>query len=136
MMGNVSPLEAAWSAIAVLGLLFSLWLAAAGWMDLDAVESAIDAHPPRARRWGPRWYVALSAVVANIALCLVWIGFLLIGAIAMRYPSPAPSPDQGVSSQWVGWVLIAMEAILAGVQAWHLFVRGRVENAERWTERP
>jgi hypothetical protein len=134
--GTASALELSWTAIAVGGFLFSVWLVGGGWLDLQAVQAAIDAHPPRARRWGPRWWVAMSAVVANVALCLVWIGFVLIGAIAMRYPPPPPTAQQTVSTQWVGWVLIAMEALLAAVQAWHLFVRGRVEQADRMAIRP
>jgi hypothetical protein len=114
--------------IAVAGLLFSGWLALAGWFDLKAVRQAIDDVPPRARIWGPRWWIALAAVVANVALCLVWMGFIFIGLMAMRYPPPPPTTEQAVSNQWVGWVLIAMEFLLAGVQGWHLFVRGRIEH--------
>jgi hypothetical protein len=91
----------------------------------------LGAVPPMARKWGPRWYVALSAIVANATLCLVWAGFIVIGLIAMQFPPPPPNPDQSVSNMWAGWVLIAMEALLAGVQAWHLWVRGRVEQATR-----
>jgi hypothetical protein len=75
--------------------------------------------------------VALSAVVANAALCLVWLGFILIGLIAMQFPPPPPTTEQAVSNMWAGWVLIGMEGLLAGVQAWHLFVRGRVEQTSR-----
>lgn len=128
-----SYIERAWTLIAVYGLLFSIWLAGGGWWDLAAVREAIHAVPPRARAWGPRWWVGLSSVVANGMLCLVWLGFIAIGVIAMQFPPPTPSPDQQVSNQWAGWVLIAMEALLVAVQAWHLFVRNRVERAARWT---
>jgi hypothetical protein len=129
---NASPLEVTWTSIAGLGLLFSIWLVGGGWFDLAAVTAAIKDVPPRARAWGPRWWVALSAVVANGLLCLVWLGFIAIGLIAMQFPPPPPSAEQAVSNQWAGWVLIAMEGLLAGVQAWHLFVRDRVEHAVRW----
>lgn len=130
-MNTVSPLELTWTAIAVVGLVFSGCLAVAGWLDLSAVRAAIRGVPPRARIWGPRWWVALSAVVANAALCLVWLGFILIGLIAMQFPPPPPTTEQAVSNMWAGWVLIGMEGLLAGVQAWHLFVRGRVEQTSR-----
>lgn len=131
MSGTASPLELSWTTVAGIGLLFSAWLAAAGWLDLSAVRQAIEAVPPRARAWGPRWWVALSAVVANGALCLVWAGFIAIGLIAMQFPPPPPTAQQQVSNQWAGWVLIAMELILAAVQAWHVYVRGRVERTAR-----
>jgi hypothetical protein len=129
--GTASALELIWTGIAVAGLLFSGWLAFAGWLDLRAVREAIAEVPPRARIWGPRWYVALSAVVANVALCLVWLGFATIGFIAMRYPPPPPTSEQAASNQWVGWLLIAMEFLLMAVQGWHLFVRGKIEQAVR-----
>jgi hypothetical protein len=129
MRATASPLEITWTVIAGLGLLFSAWLVLAGWLDLAAVRAAIRAVPPRARAWGPRWWVALSAVVANVAFCLVWLGFAMIGLIAMQFPPPPPTTEQASFSMVTGWVLIAMEAILVGVQAWHLFVRGRVEHA-------
>ena len=128
---SASPLETSWTAIAVLGLLFSLWLAGGGWLDWRAVEASIRAVPPRARRWGPRWWVALSAVVANGLLCLVWIGFAFVGLIAMQYPPPPRTAHQTTSTAWIGWLLIAMELLLAFVQAWHLMVRGRVEQTAR-----
>lgn len=128
---NASPLELTWTVIAGIGLLFSGWLTGGGWYDLAAVRVAIADVPPRARAWGPRWWVALSAVVANGLLCLVWAGFIATGLIAMQFPAPPPNPSQQVSNMWAGWVLIAMEALLAGVQAWHLFVRGRIEYAVR-----
>lgn len=130
-MSTASPLEITWTSIAAIGLLFSLWLALSGWYDLAAVRAAIRAVPPRARTWGPRWWVGLSAVVANGLLCFMWIGFAAIGLIAMQFPPPPPNPDQQVSNMWAGWVLIVMEALLAGVQAWHLFVRGRVDHSAR-----
>lgn len=129
--GTASPLEISWSVVAVIGLLFSGWLTLDGSRDFSAVLAAIRAVPPKARKWGPRWYVALSAIVANAALCLVWLGFIVIGLIAMQFPPPAPNPDQAVSNVWAGWVLIGMEALLVGVQAWHLWVRGRIEHATR-----
>lgn len=131
MSASASPLELSWTAIAALGLLFSAWLALDGWRDLSAVLAAIKDVPPRARLYGPRWYVGLSSVVANGALCLVWLGFIAIGLIAMQFPPPPPTSDQQVSNMWAGWVLIAMEGILAGVQAWHLFVRGAIQHAVR-----
>lgn len=131
MTGTASPLEISWTALAALGLLFSMWLAGGGRFDLAAVRAAINERPPRARAWGPRWYVAISSVVANSALCLVWLGFITIGLIAMQFPPPTPNPDQQVSNMWAGWVLIGMEALLVGVQAWHLYVRGKIEQTAR-----
>jgi hypothetical protein len=129
--GNVSPIEAAWTLVACLGLLFSGWLTLAGWRDLAEVRAGIARVPPIARAWGPRWWVGLSAVVANAALCLVWLGFAIIGWISMQFPPPPPTTEQSVSNVWAGWVLIATELILALVQAWHLFVSERVTTTSR-----
>lgn len=129
MSGTASPLELTWSVVAVIGLVFSLGLTYDGWRDFLAVRSAIRAVPPRARAWGPRWWVALSSIVANGTLCLIWLGFILIGAIAMQFPPPQPTTEQAISNMWAGWVLIAMEMCLAGVQAWHLYVRSQINRA-------
>lgn len=131
MSGTAAPLEVAWTIAAVGGLVFSAWLAFTGLRDRAALQVLIDEHPPRARRLGPRWWVALSAVVANTALCYVWLVFLGIGLLAMRYPPP-PNPEQHVSSPLFGWLLLSAETMLAGVQGWHLWVRNRVNHADRW----
>ena len=128
---TVAPLEIAWTAISALALLFSIWLAVNGWRDFAAVCAAIAENPPRARRWGPRWWLGLSAWVANTALSLVWLGFATVGMLAMT-----AGPDSDVVYRaWVasitGWTLIGMTLLLALVQAWHLYVRGRVEQTSR-----
>ena len=129
--GTISHLEVAWTSVAGVGLLFSTWLTLAGWWDFAAVRAAIKAKPPRARAWGPRWWVGLSALVANGALCLIWLGFILIGWIAMQFPPPPPTAEQQVSNWWAGWVLIVMETLLAGVQVWHVFVRRQIDQIVR-----
>jgi hypothetical protein len=111
-------------------LFFSGWLMLQGWYDWNAVEYAIKLTPPRARRWGPRYWVAYSSVFSNGLLCLMWLGFILIGLIAMQYPPPPPTTDQHVSNWWAGWVLIVMEILLASVQGWHLFVRRMIEKSD------
>jgi hypothetical protein len=126
---RASPLEWAWTVVALFGLFFSGWLMLNGWRDWNAVEYAIRVVPPRARRWGPRYWVAYSAVISNGLLCLVWTGFMLIGLIAMQYPPPPPTTDQHVSNQWSGWILIGMEFLLMSVQGWHLYVRMKLEQA-------
>jgi glycerol-3-phosphate acyltransferase PlsY len=131
MAGAASPLEIAWTIAAVCGFLFSLWLAFEGGKDFVAVREAIADVPPRARRWGPRWWIGLSALVANSALCYPWLVFGGIGVIAMQFPPPPPTAQQQVSSQWVGWLFLSAEVVLAAVQIWHRFVRSRVEQADR-----
>jgi Na+/proline symporter len=135
-MVKASPLEWAWTLVAAAGLCFSIWLAVSGYLDLRAVVDASQENPPRARIWGPRYWVALSSWCANGTLCVIWVGFILIGAVAMQYPPPPPTVDQTVSNQWVGWVLILMELLLAGVQGWHLFVRGKIEAADSQMRAP
>jgi len=129
LTGTTSWLELTWTVVALAGLIFSAWLSFAGWLDLSAVRAAIRDVPPRARIFGPRWYVGLTGVVDNSALCLVWIGFIVIGLLAMRYPPPPPTTEQAVSNQWVGWLLIMIEMLLVLVQGWRMFIRMKIEHA-------
>lgn len=126
---RASPLEITWTAVACLGFAFSMWLAISGARDLLFVRSLVRHVPPLAKTWGPRWWLALFALTANVALCFVWAGFIGVGLIAMQFPPPPPTSDQAVSNMWAGWSLITMEMLLAAVQGWHLYVRRQVDAA-------
>lgn len=132
MSGSASPLEITWTAIGLGGLLFTAWLIVGGILDRRAVQEAIDADPPRAYAWGQRWWVALRDTVMWLGFAYIWMVFIGVGLLAMRYPPPPPTPDQHVSSQLFGWLLISAELVIALVQGWYLFCRNRIDHAARW----
>lgn len=121
---KAAPIEIAWSVIAGIGMLITGWMILDSWLDYRAVRRGIRGGYARAR--GARWWIALGALVGNGMYLFVWAGFVGIGLIAMQYPPPPRLPDQEVSTMWSGWMLIAMEGLLALAQVWARFVRGRV----------
>lgn len=131
MSGTASPLETSWTLIGVIGMLFTVWLIVGGVLDRRSVQQEIDADPPRARAWGPRWWVALRNTGMWLLIAYIWLVFVFVGAIAMTYPPPPPNPDQQVSSQWVGWLFISAEFVLAVFQGWFLFCSNRVDQSAR-----
>lgn len=121
---RASPLEIAWSGVALVGILLSAWMMTDAYLDYRAVRLAVRGGYAKAR--GARWWIAVGALVGNSLTAFVWAGFLAVGVIAMQFPPPPPNPDQHVSNMVAGWVLIAMEAVLASIQLWTRFVRQRV----------
>lgn len=131
MNGSASSVEISWTLIGIVGMLSTVWLIVGGFIDRRVVQKAIDADPPRARAWGPRWWVALRNTGMWFMLAYIWLVFVFVGAIAMTYPPPPPNPDQQVSSQWVGWLFISAETVLAIFQGWFLYCSSRVDQANR-----
>lgn len=131
MSGTATPLELSWTVGAVIGFLFSAWLAFGGWLDLRSVQAGINDVPPRAVAWGPRWWNSLDKLVGNTLFFYPWLVFFVVGLIAMSYPPPPPNPDQHVSSQWVGWLLLSGEVMIAVIQVWHTYARNRTERSAR-----
>lgn len=131
MSGSASFLEISWTVIGLVGMAFTVWLIISSFRDRRAVQREIDADPPRARAWGPRWWVAVRGAGMWLLIAYIWLVFVGVGAIAMRYPPPPPTPDQHVSSQWFGWLLISAELVLALFQVWYLFCQNRIEDANR-----
>lgn len=121
---NASPVEQTWTAIAGIGLLFTLWMILDSYLDYRVVKKAIVLG--HAVIYGPRWWLSCGAIVGGVLMAFVWLGFVGVGFLAMQFPPPVPTPDQTVSNQWVGWILIGMEGILALIQVWTRIVRVQV----------
>ncbi len=121
---RASPLELSWTIIAVVGVLVTVWMIIDAYLDYRVVVRAIRGGYARAR--GARWWIAVGALVANAMTVLVWVGFLVVGLIAMQFPPPPPNVEQAGSNAAAGWVLIGMEALLAATQVWARFVRIQV----------
>lgn len=124
MRGTASPLELTWTGFAALGVLMTAWMLIDAWLDWHAVQHGIRGG--WAVAYGPRWWIALGALGGNGMTGLVWFGFLVVGVIAMQFPPPPPNVEQATSSQVSGWVLIAMEGLLAVTQVWARVVRLKV----------
>jgi hypothetical protein len=133
-VSTVSPLELAWTILGVLGFCFSLSLSLSAGCDLLTVEEAIQADPPEAARYGPRWWLALDPSVANPALCLIWIGYIYLGIRAMADPQIAYPPDLQAEQTLFGAILLGSEVILLLVQIWHTFAKNRAERAQTFQQ--
>lgn len=114
MLGNASPLEWTWTAVAALGFLFSLAFLFHIARSLLAVDAWIKAG--RATRWGPRHKFVLGFLVGIGLLSLVWAGFVVLGANAILNPPPM-TPDREAASARAGWILTVLEGTLFLFQA-------------------
>lgn len=123
-MTTATPLEMTWTLVALVGVLLSAWMILDATLDYRAVRVAIrDGY---ARAQGARWWIAVGALVGNGLTLLVWVGFFIVGLIAMQYPPPPRTTPQEATNTIAGWVLIGMEVLLASAQIWTRFVRLRV----------
>jgi 4-hydroxybenzoate polyprenyltransferase len=134
LASTVSPLELAWTILGVLGFCFSLSLSLSAGCDMLTVEEAIQADPPTAIRYGPRWWLALSPAVSNLALCLIWIGYIYLGTRAMADPQITYPPELRGEQTLFGAILLGSEVILLAVQIWHTFIRQKVEHAQTFQQ--
>lgn len=125
MSGTANPLEITWTAVALLGLGFTLWKLLDDWRNWQAIRLAIRLG--RAVRGGPRWWLSLASLGSSAGQSVVWSGFLAIGVIAMR-AAPPLTPDRQAASEASGWVLIAMELVLAVVQGWQIYARSQMRG--------
>lgn len=126
-MATASPLEVAWTAVAVIGLLFSLWATLEGHLDLRAIRIMAGRPSPRVRIGGPRWWIALGNLVSSLLWVIVWSGFTFVGTIAMRTP-PNPALVRAAQDDDTGWALVCLVAVLAAIQAWNRYVRIRLRR--------
>jgi hypothetical protein len=124
-MNTVSPLEATWTVIAIVGFVVSAWAVYDDLLDFQAIRRAVKLE--LAIAWGPRWWVALGFLGSDALYSIAWLGFAVIGVLAMTLP-PALSTQGEVTSEVVGWVLVGMEVVLALSQIWWRIVRGKTRE--------
>lgn len=106
---NASSLEITWSLIALVGLMFALWLFELIWKSYRAVLSWIEQG--LAVRWGPRHKFVLGFLTGVGLLVLIWVGFIALGINAMLTPEPL-SVDRQEAAERGGWILVGLEALL------------------------
>lgn len=119
---NLEPIVLIWTGLAVVLLAVSAWMALDDLDYFETVRFAVTVR--RAIKWGPRWWLTLGFLGANGLFCLVWLLLVAVGAVAISLPPPATEQRQAAQVT-SGYLLIAMEACLAGIQAWWLLVRSR-----------
>src|SRR5256885_10480837 len=96
---TASPLELAWTGVAVLGACVATALLTHVWLSYRAVAAWIRAG--LAVRWGPRHVFVLGFLVGIGLLLLVWAGFVMLGGNALATPPPLTS-DREAASERVG----------------------------------
>jgi hypothetical protein len=107
-------IEFVWTGIAVIGFLFSLWAAGDGWLDLASVRAEIKRGHLLYR--GPRWWIAMGNFVSSTGWAFAWLMGFTIGCMVITR----------ILAEYVGWLLVLMFLLLAVVQVWQRYARGKV----------
>lgn len=124
MADSVTWIELIWTGIAVVAIGFTAWIIDDNTRNFAAIRRAVQRG--HATTWGPRWWVAVASLVSSVAMFVVWIGFAVIGVVAMTV-SPTDSEETRVAvSTATGVVLVCMTLILAGIQVWQVYARTKI----------
>lgn len=110
---NVAPLEAIWTAVAIVGVAVGVALALHIWLSYRAVVAWIDQD--RLVRWGPRHKFVVGFLIGVLLLLLVWLGFVSLGVNAMLNAPPS-TPDRAAASERGGTILLVLETVLLAFQ--------------------
>lgn len=130
---QASLLEISWTVIAIIGFGLSAWAVTDDLLDFRAVRRAVLLK--MAMAWGPRWWIALGFLGSDSLYSAAWLGFAVIGVLAMTLP-PAPNPQREAASEVSGWVLVGMEIVLALSQVWWRVVRAKTRELIPGVARP
>lgn len=117
---QASLLEISWTVIAIGAFILTAWAVTDDLLDFGAVRRAVRIK--LATAWGPRWWIALGFLGSDGLYAAAWLGFAVIGVLAMTLP-PAPNPQREAASEQTGWILVGMELVLALSQVWWRVVR-------------
>ena len=105
-MGTASPVEIAWTAVAIVGLLTTANLANRSYRYWRAVQASRQVG-----YGGYRVRTARNRIVNDCLGIAYWIGFIVIGVLAMLTPPPVREANQH-SAVIEGNILVAIEIIL------------------------
>ena len=111
---SASWVELSWTGIAVVGTAMTVWMLHDVLGDYLAVREGVRRGYAIAR--GARWWSAVGAMGGYALDGVVWMGFLLVGLMAIFE----------TWIQWAGWILILMEVVLAGSQIWRRIARTKM----------
>jgi hypothetical protein len=113
---NASAQEIAWSVPALMALVVTLVIIGWAVSRFAALREGIRRHPETYRSWGPRWNFLLRLIGAMVFFGIGWLGYFLVGMVAMLVPPPISDVSRE-ASQALGWLLIGMEVAHAIAQA-------------------
>lgn len=113
---NASAQEIAWSIPAVLAFCVTLVMIVWAWRAFEAIREGVRTSPDIYRSWGPRWNFSLLLIGALFFFAVGWLGYVLVGMVAMLVPPPISDVSREASKA-LGWLLICMETAHALAQA-------------------
>jgi hypothetical protein len=122
MPETAHPLELAWTLIALVGLLSSLWVVMEAFHDLRAPGTRADPILHRLALW--------NFGVAN-AVGQVLTIFAGVGIRAMTLPSPTPSGDPDLSAMLVAAAFIWGELVLTAIPLSGVWMRDWINRTAR-----
>lgn len=125
MNPNASEVEITWALVALVGLVATAWLTQVDWSYFATVRQAADEGI--VVPWGPRWWIALAFLVANVLFFVVWLGFAILGFVAMTV-APSRTEVGQETSTLLGWLLVTLEIVLASIQFWWRYVRWKLRS--------
>ena len=128
---TISLQEAIWTTIAVVAIGITAVIIWDNSLNFRAIRAAV--RRGRATTWGPRYWVAFASLVSSMGMLIAWLGFAAIGFIAMNIPAP-PTLERQAAAEANGWILIAIESVLASIQVWQVYARTKIRPLTQTTE--
>lgn len=125
---NWEPIVVAWALVGLIGLGFSVNLAVEDYHYFGSMRLAVQVG--RLVAWGPRWWLSLGFLGANVLFCAAWAVIVLVGIISISLP-PLVSERRQAAEEITGWMFIGMEIALAGIQVWWQVVRAKTRVFKR-----
>jgi len=112
---DASYIELAWTIPAVIAFIVTILMIVWVWSSFGALRSKIKQSPDLYRAWGPRWNFVLLLLGSLGCFGVSWLGYTLIGVLAMTTPPPYRDEVQEASDLFA-WMLIGMEGVQATAQ--------------------
>lgn len=106
MWASASSIEIAWSVGALIGLMFTTALMVWCFLRFQVVKRSVARG--KAVPWGQRWRLLVGLMVTMFFFGLGWVGYLVIGFVAMNAPRPVTEPAQNTAN-WFAVFFVGME---------------------------